>query len=353
MEQAAALPFATRHLADLGAEVIRIQSHARSVGLLQDVHYFRNKKSVGLDLSKKEGRDVFRAIASKVDVVAPNFTPRVMRRFEIDYDQIKELNDNLIYCSVSGFGTTGPWKDRPLFGPGAEAMSGQNSMMGEPGSSTPGRPGTTTYADHVCGLYLLVAVLGALNDRAERPGPRHVDVSLYETGVAHIGTVVAERSMGAGRPVPIAGLEIDAADVAVVVQDIERWSRGCFAIAGTQVTSGPVWGGGVDSPWTASAIGEHNEEILRDIAGFEETAIRKLTQDGVIGQKELRFEMKPDPDPSLAIERGLLSRVDDRKSDWTQFKSIEVNINGHSIWIGTVHLFPTFFAIGKTSMYRK
>ena len=324
MEQAAALPFATRHLADLGAEVIRIQSHARSVGLLQDVHYFRNKKSVGLDLSKKEGRDVFRAIASNVDVVAHNFTPRVMRRFEIDYDQIKELNDNLIYCSVSGFGTTGPWKDRPLFGPGAEAMSGQNSMMGEPGSSTPGRPGTTTYADHVCGLYLLVAVLGALNDRAERPGPRHVDVSLYETGVAHIGTVVAERSMGAGRPVPIAGLEIDAADVAVVVQDIERWRRGCFAIAGTQVTSGPVWGGGVDSPWTASAIGEHNEEILRDIAGFEEPAIRKLTQDGVIGQKELRFEMKPDPDPSLAIERGLLSRVDDRKSDWTQFKSIEV-----------------------------
>ena len=105
-------------------------------------------------------------------------------------------------------------------------MSGQNSMMGEPGSSTPGRPGTTTYADHVCGLYLLVAVLGALNDRAERPGPRHVDVSLYETGVAHIGTVVAERSMGAGRPAPIAGLEIDAADVAVVVQDIERWRRG-------------------------------------------------------------------------------------------------------------------------------
>ncbi|GIS69666.1 MAG: hypothetical protein CM1200mP9_04870 [Gammaproteobacteria bacterium] len=89
MEQAAALPFATRHLADLGAEVIRIQSHARSVGLLQDVHYFRNKKSVGLDLSKKEGRDVFRAIASNVDVVAHNFTPRVMRRFEIDYDQSK------------------------------------------------------------------------------------------------------------------------------------------------------------------------------------------------------------------------------------------------------------------------
>tara|TARA_Y100000780_G_scaffold19389_1_gene16485 strand:- start:828 stop:2792 length:1965 start_codon:yes stop_codon:yes gene_type:complete len=324
MEQAAALPFATRHLADLGAEVIRIQSHARGAPLLQDIHYFRNKKSVGLDLSKAGGPDVFRAIAANVDVVAHNFTPRVMRQFKIDFDQISQVNDNVIYCSVTGFGTTGPWKDRPLFGPGAEAMSGQNSMIGEPGSNTPGRPGTITYADHVCGLYLLVALLGALDERRERPGPRHVEVSLYETGVSHIGTVVAERSKRANRPAPSASVNIETADVADVVRDHDRWSRGCFVVAGTQVTSGPVWGGGVDSVWTATTIGEHNEEILKEIARYESTAIENLAHDGVVGQKQLRFGIKPDPDPPLAIERGLLSRVDQRERNWGHFESIEV-----------------------------
>lgn len=324
MEQAAALPFATRHLADLGAEVIRVQSHVGGAPLLQEVHYFRNKKSVGLDLSKPGGRDVFRAIAKNVDVVAHNFTPRVMRKFEIDFDEIKQLNDDVVYCSVTGFGTTGPWKDRPLFGPGAEAMSGQNSMMGQPDSATPGRPGTITYADHVCGLYLLVALLGALDQRRERPGPQHIEVSLYETGIAHIGTVIAERSRGANRPVPVANVDIDTLDVAEVLRDEDRWRRGCFVVAGTQVTSGPVWGGGVDSIWTATAIGQHNEEILKEIAGYESPAIVQLVHDGVIGQKDLRFGIKPDPDPKLAIERGLLDRVDQHDGDWRSFGTIEV-----------------------------
>jgi len=324
MEQAAALPFATRHLADLGAEVIRIQSHARGTALLQDIHYFRNKKSVGLDLSKAAGRDVFGAIARNVDVVAHNFTPRVMRQFEIDFDRIRQLNDDVIYCSVTGFGTTGPWKDRPLFGPGAEAMSGQNSMIGEPGSNIPGRPGTITYADHVCGLYLLIAVLGALEQRREKPGPQHVEVSLYETGIAHIGTVVAERSKGAKRPVPVASTAIDVVDVADVVRDRERWRRGCFVVEGDQVTAGPVWGGGVDSVWTATAIGQHNQEVLSEIAGYEPAAIEELIADGVIGQRELRFGVKPDPDPAVAVERGLLSRVDQHEGNWGRFGAIEL-----------------------------
>ena len=323
MEQAAALPFATRHLADLGAEVIRIQSHARGASPLQDIHYFRNKKSVGLDLSKAGGRDIFRAIAANVDVVAHNFTPRVMRQFQIDFDQIRELNERVIYCSVTGFGTTGPWKDRPLFGPGAEAMSGQNSMIGEPGSNTPGRPGTITYADHVCGLYLLIALLGAIEQRREKPGPQHVEVSLYETGIAHIGTVVAERSKGAKRPVPVASADIDVADVAEVVRDPDRWRRGCFVVAGAEVTAGPVWGGGVDSVWTATTIGQHNQEILTEIAGYEPAAIDEFIADGVIGQKDLRFGTKPDPDPPLAVERGLLSRVDQHEGNWERFAAIE------------------------------
>lgn len=200
MEQAAALPFASRHLADLGAEVIRVQSHRRGAGALLEPSLFRNKRMVGLDLAKPEGPEAFRKLARGCDVVAHNYTPRVMRKYAIDFDAIAAIHPRVIYCSITGFGTTGPWRDRPLFGPGAEALSGQNLLIGDPETSIPGRPGTITYADNICGLNLLLAVLAALERRDRISRPQHLDVSLYETGVANLGAVIAERSLGAPLP---------------------------------------------------------------------------------------------------------------------------------------------------------
>ncbi|MEE8043254.1 MAG: CoA transferase [Pseudomonadales bacterium] len=200
MEQAAALPFASRHLADLGAEVIRVQSHRRGAGVLLDPSLFRNKRMVGLDLGKPGGPEAFRKLARACDVVAHNYTPRVMRKYAIDFDAIAAIHPRVIYCSITGFGTTGPWCDRPLFGPGAEALSGQNFLIGDPDTSIPGRPGTITYADNVCGLNLLLAILAALERRDRISRPQHLDVSLYETGVANLGAVIAERSLGAPLP---------------------------------------------------------------------------------------------------------------------------------------------------------
>lgn len=199
MEQAAALPFASRHLADLGAEVIRVQSHRRG-GYLLEPSLFRNKRMVGLDLSKPGGPEAFRALARACDIVAHNYTPRVMRKYGIDFEAIAALNPRVIYCSITGFGTTGPWCDRPLFGPGAEALSGQNLLIGEADAQLPGRPGTITYADNICGLNLLLAILAALERRDRIAEPQHLDVSLYETGVAHLGAVIAERCLGAPPP---------------------------------------------------------------------------------------------------------------------------------------------------------
>ena len=92
MEQAVALPFATRHLADLGAEVIRVQSHQRVSGTGASGSLFRNKQLVGLDLSAPHGPQLFLKLAANCDVVAHNFTPRVMRKFGIDYDGVKAVN---------------------------------------------------------------------------------------------------------------------------------------------------------------------------------------------------------------------------------------------------------------------
>ncbi len=197
MEQAAALPFATRHLADLGAEVIRVQSHRRAGG---GGELMRDKRQLAIDLATPGGPELFLRVASRCDVVAHNFTPRVMRRYGITYEDVRRVHPRVIYASLTGYGSSGPWSDRPLFGPGAEAVSGQNLLIGEPDATTPGRPGTITYADFVCGLNLVFALLAAL-DELERTGSgQHIDVSLYETGVAQIGCAVAERAFGGDEP---------------------------------------------------------------------------------------------------------------------------------------------------------
>lgn len=196
MEQAAALPFATRHLAGLGAEVIRVQSHARSAGPINEADLTAGKLQLGLDLSAPGGADVFRRLAAGCDVVAHNFTPRVVRRYGIDYDGIRAVRPDVVYLSLTGYGTTGPWGERPLFGPGAEAASGHNLLIGW-SAGRPGRPGTITYADNVCGLYAAFAVLAALEERDRTGRGAHVDISLYETAVSHLGPVIAEAARGA------------------------------------------------------------------------------------------------------------------------------------------------------------
>ena len=206
MEQAAALPYTTRHLVDLGAEVIRVQAPDRSAGGALEPSLFRGKRMLGLNLAAADGPEVFRRLAAQCDIVAHNYTPRVMRKYGIDYDGIRAVNPGVIYCALTGFGSSGPWSDRPLFGPGAEAISGHNLLIGEATALTPGRPGTVTYADFVCGTNLLLAMLAAVRIAQEqrRTGraaqAQLIDICLYETAVAQLGPVLAACGLGATLP---------------------------------------------------------------------------------------------------------------------------------------------------------
>lgn len=196
LEQAVALPFATRHLAHLGAEVIRVQTPDRARPIEQSsIELIRSKRQVGLNLGAEGGPETFLKLAAACDVVAHNFTPRVVRKFGIDYEGVRAVNDDVIYVSLTGFGTTGPWGERPLFGPGAEAVGGHNLLIGDP-EGWPGRPGTGVYADDTCGLYATFAILAALEERGRTGAGQHIDISLYETMVAHLGPVLAEQSRG-------------------------------------------------------------------------------------------------------------------------------------------------------------
>jgi crotonobetainyl-CoA:carnitine CoA-transferase CaiB-like acyl-CoA transferase len=149
-----------------------------------------------LDLTVEGASEAFLRVAANCDVVAHNYTPRVVRQFGIDYEAVRKVNPEVIYVSLTGFGTTGPWGERPLFGPGAEAVSGLNLLVGD-SEGWPGRPGTIVYADTNCGLNAAFAVLAALDERDRTGRGQHVDVSLYETSVAQLGPVLAEAELGA------------------------------------------------------------------------------------------------------------------------------------------------------------
>jgi crotonobetainyl-CoA:carnitine CoA-transferase CaiB-like acyl-CoA transferase len=207
MEQAAALPFATRHLADLGADVIRVQSHKRPAPDSGDIEFTRNKRQLAIDLASPGGPDAFRRVAAVSDIVCHNFTPQVVRKFGLDYESLRALRPDIIYLELTGFGTDGPWRSRPLFGPGAEALAGHNLLIGDP-AQWPGRPPTITYADNTCGLYAVLALTDALSRRERFGTGSHLDISLYETAVSQLGTVLCERALGA---VPERNLNGDAA----------------------------------------------------------------------------------------------------------------------------------------------
>ena len=136
-------PFCTQLLADMGAEVIKIESpdrgdETRHQGAVVNGEswYFvglnRNKKSLTLDLKSKEGKEIFRRLAGNADVVVENFRPGVMRNFGFDYENLRKINPRLIYCGISGFGKDGPYALRPAFDFIAQGLSGFMSITGFP-----------------------------------------------------------------------------------------------------------------------------------------------------------------------------------------------------------------------------
>ena len=184
-------PYGSMLLADLGAEVIKIEEPdggdpMRAMGppFLPDGDsaYFlainRNKKSVALDLTTDAGRDVFRDLARRADVVWENFRPGVMERLGCDYRALAALNPRLIVCSISAYGQDGPYRDWPAFDLALQAMGGAMSLTGEPGGR-PVRMGLPM-GDLAGGMFAAFAVAGALFRRERTGRGEHLDLSLLD-----------------------------------------------------------------------------------------------------------------------------------------------------------------------------
>jgi CoA:oxalate CoA-transferase len=186
-------PFCTMLLGDLGAEVIKIErpeggDTARGNGPF--VHglssYFlsinRGKKSVTLDLSSPKGKALLLDLASHADVLVENFVPGAMKRFGLDYPTVQARNPRLVYCSISGFGQTGPYAGRPALDVVVQGMGGIMSITGEPGGP-PVRPGASM-GDISAGLFAATGILAALYERSVSGKGQHLDISMLDCQVA-------------------------------------------------------------------------------------------------------------------------------------------------------------------------
>lgn len=184
-------PFATRILADFGADVIKVEppetgDPLRNWRLLHNgtsvwwAAHARNKRSLSLDLRQKEGQDVVRKLAMDADILIENFRPGAMEKWGLGFQELHALNPKLIMVRVSGYGQTGPYRDRPGFGVIGEAMGGLRHLSGEPGRP-PVRVGVSI-GDTLSGLQAVIGVMMALRHREQQGGEgQEVDVALYES----------------------------------------------------------------------------------------------------------------------------------------------------------------------------
>ncbi len=198
-------PWAGQNLADLGAEVIKIErpgagDDSRAFGPpwvkdaqgrdTKDSAYFtsanRGKKSMTVNLSQPEGQALVRELAAKSDVLLENYKYGDLQRYGLGYEDLKATNPRLIYCSVTGFGQTGPYKERPGYDFMIQGMGGMMSVTGEPDDKPGGGPqrAGVPIADIITGMYASIAICAALAHRAQSGAGQHLDLALLDSQIA-------------------------------------------------------------------------------------------------------------------------------------------------------------------------
>jgi crotonobetainyl-CoA:carnitine CoA-transferase CaiB-like acyl-CoA transferase len=200
-------PWASQTLADLGAEVIKVERPGSGDdtrgwgppfigdghGSTGDAAYFlsanRGKRSVEIDMATPAGQELIRDLAAKSDVVIENFKVGGLKKYGLDYDGLKAVNPGIIYCSITGFGQDGPYAQRAGYDFMIQGMGGIMSITGQPDGSPGAEPMKSgmAFADIFTGLYSVIGILGALHHKALTGEGQHIDMALLDSQVAVLG----------------------------------------------------------------------------------------------------------------------------------------------------------------------
>jgi crotonobetainyl-CoA:carnitine CoA-transferase CaiB-like acyl-CoA transferase len=233
-------------LADLGADVVKIEPPAGETTRGHPGAAFRafdfvnrNKRAIALDLTTGRGAEVLRKLAETADVFVENYRPGSLDRMGLGYAQLAEINPRLVYCSVSGFGLDGPYRDRGGFDLIAQGMSGIMSFTGEEGSETPVAAGVPL-SDLNAGVFGAVGVLAAIQSRHTTGKGQHVETSLLESALAYTiwetglflttGEVATRKGTRHRLAAPYEALKTADGYMVVGVNNQRLWVRFCEAL---------------------------------------------------------------------------------------------------------------------------
>jgi crotonobetainyl-CoA:carnitine CoA-transferase CaiB-like acyl-CoA transferase len=203
LSHALAGPFCTMLLADMGAEVIKIErpegDHFRpAIGGGYNAAVNRNKLGICLDLKQDSAKEVVRRLIRRGDVVVESFTPGTVDRLGLGFEASKEINPKIIFCSISGYGQTGPYRELPGYDVTAQAMAGIMMCTGEP-DRPPVRIGPSLI-DIGAGMYVVIGILQALMERDQNGQAQRIEVSLLETALSWMSPFIARYSMNGELP---------------------------------------------------------------------------------------------------------------------------------------------------------
>ncbi|TCC47783.1 CoA transferase [Kribbella capetownensis] len=328
LTQVMAGPFCTMLLADLGADVIKIENPRtgdqtrRSWGYPvhgEDSRAFlalnRNKRSVCLDLKEPDDLSAFRRLVESADVVVENFRPGVTRRLGVDYDTLAAINPRLIYASVSGFGQTGPYADRPGYDLIAQAMSGVMSITGT-SDGTPVKCGLPV-GDLGAGMFCALGIVAAVHARERTGEGQYVETSLFEAALAmsvwesteYWATGQVPQPLGSANRMsaPYQALRTKDGYVTLGANNERLWQRLCAALEATDLEADPRFVSNTDRMAHRDELAAELEERLA--SGTTDEWVALLLDAGVPAGPIRDYRQVLDEDPHVKA-RGMVQEVD-------------------------------------------
>ena len=282
LSHALAGPFCSTMLADYGAQVFKIEPPgtgdiARSWGAPMpggETAYFvslhRNKKGLVLDLKTPAGKETFLRMVERCDVVLENYRPGALAKLGINYEVARKRNPSIIYCSVSGYGQDGPYRDRPALDLILQAESGIISVTGEPGSS--GSRAGVSIADMTAGMNAAYAIMLALRVKERTGEGQSIDVSMMEGQLALLGTMLGGYFANGEVPGPLGTaykallpyqtFHTKSRDLALAVASDKQWKAFCPLVGCPELAADPRYRTNADRDRYRASLIERLQEVF-------------------------------------------------------------------------------------------